>query len=152
MIPLPAFSWRLAGILAGVAVIALALWWAQGRIRISYQAEQERDAAVANLASYQLAVETAARVAAAQLAADQKADAAMASRLTALQAENEALRRALARIPSTVEKPDANGVPRLAVAGDWWLCVGTFVSRDPADVAACKARSGVAGVPDAVGH
>lgn len=145
--PIP---WRLIGIAVGVLAIVGGLWWVQHRISISYSAERERDTAVANLTNYQAAVETAARVAAAQLATDQKADAAMASRMTALQADNEALHRAASLIPSTVEKLDAHGVPRLAIAGDWWLCRSSQLTRDPADVSACKARAGDAGVPNAI--
>lgn len=142
--------WRLIGIGAAALVLAAVLWWVQARIRVSYQAEQERDTAIASLSAYQASVETAARVAAAQQLSDQKADAALVARLGSLESDNEALRRALARIPSTTEKPDANGVPRLAIAADWWLCRSSQLTHDPADVAACAARAGVAGVPNAV--
>lgn len=142
--------WKLIGIAAGALALTAILWWVQARIRVSYQAEQQRDAAIANLSSYQASVETAARLAAVQQAADQKADAALASRMDALQADNEALRRAVSRIPSTVEKPDANGVPRLAISGDWWLCRSSQLTRDAADAAACKARAGAAGLPDSI--
>lgn len=139
--------WKLLGY--GIAALALAavLWWVSSRIRVSYQAEQERDAAVANLAGYRESVETQARVAAAQQIKDQKNDAALTSRLAALEADSAALHRALMSIASTVERTDANGVRRLAINPDWWLCHSSELTRDAADAAACKAHSSDGDVP-----
>lgn len=149
MIPIP---WRLVGYLAGAAALVMVLWWVQSRIRVSYQAEQQRDSAIASLTTFRESVARAARVAAAQRELDQKADAALNARMAALQAENEAIRRALTRLKATVETTDAQGHTRVAIDPDWWLCVSTFVTRDPADSAACEARSGAGSVPDPVGR
>jgi hypothetical protein len=136
---------------AAIALIAI-LWWVQARIRVSYQAEQERDAAVANLSAYQRAVETNARLAALKQAEDQAADAAMSRRVDALRNDNDKLRATLALLRTTVERTDANGNRSAAVSGLYWLCVGTAVSRDPTDTAACQAGTGPAGVPDPISH
>jgi hypothetical protein len=142
--------WRLIGYGVAALVILSVLWWLQSRIRISYQAEHRAKAAETNLANYRRSVETQARVAHAQQIEDQKKDAALTAHLAALEADNAAIRRALLRMSSTVEKPDAEGVPRLSVNPDAWLCVSTFVSRDAADRAACEARAGTGRVPDAI--
>lgn len=144
--------WGLIAKGGAVLALVLALWWIQSRVRISYKAEHERDAAVLNLANYRASIETRDRIAAAQQAADQKADAELTSRLVALQADNEALRRSIARVAATVEKPDANGVPRLAVNPMWWVCLSTAVSRDAADTAACQARASTGELPNAIGR
>lgn len=49
MIPLNVIPWRLIGILVGVGLLAAALWWVTNRIRVSYEAEAQRDAARAEL-------------------------------------------------------------------------------------------------------
>lgn len=142
-----AVPWRLIGTVVGVALIAGFLWWAQGRIRISYIAERERDTAIATHASYKELVTANAIRAIARMERDQTDDAAMAARITQLTNENAELARLAAGVPATVEKPDANGVPRLAINDLWWLCNSAILTRDPADAAACKARAG-AGAPE----
>lgn len=142
MIPSAAIPWRLVGACVAVGLLVWGALWLGRRVRISYQAEEQRDAAIANLDAYRASVEAAARVAAAQLAKDRAADAALTARIADLQFELETLRRALARIPATVEKPDANGVPRLAIHPDRWLCWAAQLGRHPADIAACQARAG----------
>lgn len=136
MIPIP---WKLVGAAVGVALLAAILWWVQARIRVSYQAEQERDAAVANHTAYKSLVEGAATRAAARMELDALADADMNAKIEALDDERRRLAAAVSSIKPTVEKPDANGVPRVAIDPRWWLCVSTFVTRDPADAAACEA-------------
>ncbi len=132
--------------LAGVALVAI-LWWVQSRIRVSYQAEQQRDAAVANLATFRRSVEQEARRAAEQQAVDRKEDQALTARLDALRGENEALSRALRRAASTVERP-REGTTCPVISHHWGVCFAASIGRDPADVAACKAGAGDAGVPD----
>jgi hypothetical protein len=150
VIPLPAFSWGLAAKLAAIVGVVAALWWAQGRIRVSYEAEQKLGAAIEQHASYKELVEANAIRAVARMQADAVDDAALATKIDALEAEREDLKRAGQRVPATVEKPDANGVPRLAINDAWWLCRSALLTRDSADVAACKARAGDAVVPDAL--
>jgi hypothetical protein len=145
-----AFPWKLAAGVAAAAVVAAVLWWAQARIRVSYQAEQERDAIAEQFGGYRELVESNAIRASARMELDGKADAETAVRIENLEVERARLARAVARIPSTVEVPDENGRPVLRIAGDWWLCVSAFVSRDAADAAACEALAGAAGVPNAV--
>lgn len=147
--PIP---WRLIGYAAAALVLVLSLLWVGKRIRVSYQAEQERDTAVANLATYRNAVETAARVAAAQKAKDEAADAAMSTAMDRIRNDNDKLRGLIARLSSTVERTDAQGTHSLAVSANWWLCVSTAVSRDPTDTAACEANAGPSGVPDPISH
>lgn len=150
MIPLAGLPWRLIAKGVGILLVVAGLWWAQARIRVSYQAEHERDAAIEQHAAYREAVQASAIRAVARMEIDAAADAETADRIEKLESEAAGLRLAASRIPSTVEKPDAKGVPRLAINGPWWLCVSSHLTRDAADVSACEAGSGVAGVPDAV--
>lgn len=156
MIPLAAIPWRLVGIGVAALVVVGALVWLGHRVRLSYQverAEGERDAAIAEHATYKAAVERQARLDAIQREKDQARDQALTSRLTALQAESEALSRAVSRLASTVEKPDAHGVPRLAINPDWMLCaVSAPLGRDPADIAACETSARAGSVSDAERH
>lgn len=147
MIPI---TWKLAGAAIGVGLLVWAGLWITGRIRVSYQAEQERDAAVANHAAYKTLVEGAAARAAARMELDALADADLASRIDALDDERRRLAAAVSSIKPTVEKPDENGVPRVAIDPRWWLCVSTFVTRDPADAAACEADPGTGSLPNPV--
>ena len=149
---MPAIPWRLIGVLVAVGLLAWGAMWTVGRIRVSYQAEQERDTAIANHAAYVTEAERKATAATAQQAKDQAADAKTAAKLELLATEVDRLRRAIAGIKPTVEKTDENGRTRVAVRDDWWLCVTTFVTRDAADTATCEARAGASGVPDPVRH
>lgn len=50
MIPIPTnIPWKLIGTIAAALVLAAVLWWVGNRIRVSYEAEAERDQAKAEL-------------------------------------------------------------------------------------------------------
>lgn len=149
---MPVIPWRLIGALVAVGLLAWGAMWTVGRIRVSYQAEQERDTAIANHKAYVTEAERKAEAATEQQAKDQAADKVTAERLDKLADEVGRLRRAIAGIKPTVEKTDASGNPRTAINPDYWLCVSTYVTRDAADTAACEARAGASGVPDPVRH
>lgn len=142
--------WKLIGIVAGAAAIVAVLWWTQSRIRISYQAEQQRDAAIATHAAYKAAVQEGAAVWAAKFQRDQEADVALNTEVERLEDERASLDRATDTKKPSVEKTDANGVTRLSINPDWWLCVSTYVSRIPADAAACEADPSIGSLPNAV--
>lgn len=138
--------WKLIGYgVAALAVVGI-LWWLQSRIRISYQAEERLEAKTAEHDAYKAAVQASAEVVAGKLARDQQDDADAAAKLETLDAEADLLRAAASRPKPTVEKPDENGVPRLSINPVWWLCQSALLSGDPADAAACEARSGSAAV------
>lgn len=142
--------WRLIGIVAAAALLAWAGIWVTGRIRVSYQAELERDTAIATHADYKAKAEKAAAEASALAERDALFDANTAARIEALEGQRDRLARMLARINPVAETHDANGNPTVAINPDWWLCLSTHVTRDPADAVACEARAGAAGVPDPV--
>ena len=132
------------------------LWWLVATVKKAERvdaAEAAAKQAVANLDNYRARVEEQARKDAEQLERDRRRDQVLTSTLAALQDDNEALRRAVSRLASTVEKPDANGVPRLAINPDWMLCaVSAPLGRDPADIAACETRAGDGGVSNPERH
>lgn len=140
--PIP---WKLIGYLAAAAALAGILWWVQGRIRVSYQAELERDAAIATHRTYVDAVQASAAIAAGKLERDQQNDVEFAGRITALENDNAELSRILAGTPASVEVVDDQGKHRVAINPDWWLCLSAGLSRDAADVAACKTSAGDGG-------
>lgn len=142
--------WKLIGIVAGAAAVAAILWWTQSRIRISYQAEQQRDASIATHAAYKAAVQEGAAVWTAKFQRDHEADVALNTEVERLETERASLDRATDTKKPSVEKTDANGVTRLSINPDWWLCVSTFVSRIPADAAACEADPSTGSLPNPV--
>jgi hypothetical protein len=143
---IPNIPWKLIGYgLAALAVVGI-LWWLQSRIRISYQAEQERDAAIEQHQSYKAAVQASAAVVAGKLARDQQDDADHSAKIEQLDAEADRLRAAASKPKPTVETTDENGVARVSINPVWWLCNSALLSGDPADTAACEARSGSAAV------
>jgi uncharacterized membrane-anchored protein len=150
VIPLPAFSWKLVAKIAAVLAVLLVLWWVQSRIRVSYQAEAERDAISATHAAYKAMAQAMAAAAAKRMEADAAADKAHTARVDVLNTENEGLRRLLAGTPATVESSDANGNRRVAINPCWWLRVSGFVTRDPASTAPCEAGSSAGGLPSTV--
>jgi hypothetical protein len=147
VIPTP---WRLIGIGVGVLVLLASLWWVQARIRVSYQAEQERDQAVAQHKAYRESVQAMAARTAQRMELDGIADTETAQRIESLEAESLRLAASLDRIPATVETPNENGTPRVSINPRWWLCLSNHVVRDPATTAACEAGSGDASLPAAV--
>jgi hypothetical protein len=145
-------SWRLIGVVVAVGLLVWGAMWTVGRIRVSYQAEQERDAAIENHKAYAAEAERKNAAATKQGTVDGAADTKTAQRIESLNSELADIRRLLAGMKPTVETQDAEGKTRVAISGDWWLCTSTFVTRDPADTATCEARAGARGVPNAVSH
>lgn len=137
--PIP---WKLIGYVAAAAVVMTILWWTQSRIRVSYQAELERDNERAEYVAYRDAVQASAAIAAGKLERDQHDDAEHGARITELQNANAELSRILAGTPASVEVVDDQGNHRVAINAPWWLCNSARFTRDAADVVACKASPG----------
>ena len=102
--------------------------------------------------TYRATAEKQARLFALQQEKDQRADQALASRLSALESDNTRLRRLLAGVKPTVEKTDASGRTCPVASDAWGVCVTAQVSRDPTHIAACEAAAGNASVSSPVNH
>jgi hypothetical protein len=123
MIPLPAFSWKLVAKIAAVLAVLLVLWWVQARIRVSYQAEAERDAAKAALTQYEAAVAEREKKATAERARAALRSAGLAVTLAKVSGEIEALRSQPIQSVVYREKPAQGGVCRDPRIGPEWVGV-----------------------------
>jgi hypothetical protein len=137
---LKAIPWRLVGALAGAALILWAAWWVTNRIRISYQAELERDAAQAELKTER--EQNAANIGAiAQDIADRESDAGkFFGRFDAIEARFDGLQLNMPQPAALVQKAEVPGepCPRVGVSSDF---VGVFNSASTeAGSAEAKAR------------
>jgi hypothetical protein len=123
MIPLPAFSWKLVAKIAAVVAVLLILWWVQSRIRVSYQAEAERDAAKAALTQYEAAVTAREKQAAAERARAALRSAGLAVTVAKASGEIDALRNQHVQSVVYREKPSQGGVCRDPRIGPEWVGV-----------------------------
>jgi hypothetical protein len=140
----------------GVALLAVAgaAWWFVATLEKANERDQaiaDREQLQVEFDGYRELVQTSAIRAVAALERDAGDDRELAEQLDALDRENARLRWLASLPPATIEVPDANGNPSVRINPVWWLCTSALVSRDPADMAACEARAGDAGVPHAVG-
>lgn len=140
-------------IVIGIAILAGLVG---GLVHLSKKAARVDAAEARAAAAEQLQVDQAKKFAngielfGKQQEADQKADAALVQRITALEGVAAALNRAASRIKPSMEKPDAQGTLRAVIAPDWWLCRSAQLSGDSADTAACIASPSAGTVPTTV--
>jgi hypothetical protein len=119
--PLAAIPRRLIGVGVGVLALAGVLWWAQGRIRVSYQAELERDAAKSELKAER--EQNAANIGAiAQDIADREVDAGkLFGRLDEINARFDGLQLNLPPPAALVQRSEVPGepCPRVGISPDF---------------------------------
>jgi hypothetical protein len=146
MIALSAIPWRLIGIVAGVLALLVICKVVAGKFEDAAKYKETK----AEYAGYRELVQANAVRAVERYQRDAAADDTAAKRIEALEAERARLAAAVGRINPTVERPDENGVTRVSVNPDWWVCVSNHVRRNPADTAACEALAIAGRVPDAI--